>query len=52
MFNRLAKQSPVAWSSMASLVAMLSLNVFALSQQLHEAPQFAAPAVIVQGALA
>lgn len=52
MFDRVTKQSPLAWSSMASLVAMLALNVFALNQQLHEMPRFAAPAMIVQGALA
>ncbi|WP_156500618.1 hypothetical protein [Croceicoccus bisphenolivorans] len=52
MFERLTKQSPLAWSSMASLAAMLALNVFALSQQLHEAPRFAAPAMIIEGSLA
>ncbi|WP_164844104.1 hypothetical protein [Croceicoccus ponticola] len=52
MFDRLIKQSPLAWSSVASLAAMLALNIFALSQQLHEAPRFAAPTMIVEGSLA
>ncbi|MBB3992301.1 hypothetical protein [Croceicoccus naphthovorans] len=52
MFDRLSKQSPLAVASAISLVAMLALNVFALSQQVHEAPRYAAPASIVQGQLA
>lgn len=52
MFKSLILQSPLAWSSIASLAAMLALNVFALNQQLHEAPRLSAPTIIVQGALA
>lgn len=52
MFDRLMKQSPLAWSSVASLAAMLALNIFALNQQLHEAPRFAGPAMVIEGSLA
>jgi len=52
MFDRVIKLSPLAWSSVASLTAMLALNVFALSQQLQEAPRFAAPLLVIQGSLA
>lgn len=50
--NRRANASPLAWSSIASLAAMVALNVFALSQQVQAAPRFAAPAMIVEGTLA
>lgn len=49
--NCRANPSPLAWSSIASLAAMVALNVFALSQQVA-APRFAAPAMIIEGTLA
>lgn len=56
MFNRLDNRrtnpTPLAWSSIASLAAMVVLNVFALSQQVQAAPRLAAPATIIEGTLA
>jgi len=52
MFDRLTQLSPVAWSSLASLAAMLALNIFAINEQMSAMPRIAAPSVLIEGGLA
>ena len=52
MFNRRAFTSPVQWSALASLTAMIALNIFALSQQLEMPRAMAAPVALEEVYLA
>lgn len=51
MFNRHLLANPVARAALASLVALIALNIFALSRQASEAPSLAVPLTLVSGTL-